>query len=441
MTTRSAIRSRRARIVAITYTQIAYTAHVFPCKVPFRLAVQETVFVTIAIDVRSPTSIRVNFSAPLLDHPGLAVPALYAIDPPVEVLAAIPETSETPSYVDLTIGEQQDGVTHTLTAHAVRSAADTPLFATFPGTGFAPTIVLAGANGSTRIRVRFSELMSPSSGLLVAASYTLTALGASTPRSVSSVSAMGVDEPSTVELLLSGPLSPGANGYSLDVAGTLADVAGNPLGSPPSQPITGPAPGANVDHVALALDRLLEQWRGKPKIEGLLSAWVRPFNDLEQALQDMLAYRSIATGFGAQLDGIGDNVAMLRNGASDELYRRRLLANGMAARASSTGEEILAILRVLDAGFAPSAISLIPAYAAAFGATGLVAEGELAEGHWVGRFLHRITGAGIRSIYFFEESGPGVELLILEEETDPGTGGTLEEETAPGLGELFGEAV
>lgn len=76
-----------------------------------------------------------------------------------------------------------------------------------------------------------------------------------------------------------------------------------------------------TDHVAQALNRLLEQYR-RPRMQSLIRAIVQHVQKLENALYSLNAGRQIYQGnaYGAQLDGVGEIVGVKRNGLEDPEY-------------------------------------------------------------------------------------------------------------------------
>lgn len=73
-------------------------------------------------------------------------------------------------------------------------------------------------------------------------------------------------------------------------------------------------------HVQDALDRLLQQYRGRPNIQGLITAFAQHVQKLENALYPLDAGRQIFNAVGKQLDGLGEIVGIKRNGISDAEY-------------------------------------------------------------------------------------------------------------------------
>lgn len=84
------------------------------------------------------------------------------------------------------------------------------------------------------------------------------------------------------------------------------------------------APKIN-DHVAQALERLLQQYKSRPLIAGMYTALIVQVQALEDMLYSLDAGRQIWDGtstpaIGAQLDGIGEIVGIARNGLPDNEY-------------------------------------------------------------------------------------------------------------------------
>lgn len=73
-------------------------------------------------------------------------------------------------------------------------------------------------------------------------------------------------------------------------------------------------------HVTDAQARLLQQYKGKPRIQGLLQALVNQIQDLEDSTFAIDAGRQLINAQGIQLDGIGQIVGINRNGLSDAVY-------------------------------------------------------------------------------------------------------------------------
>jgi hypothetical protein len=98
-----------------------------------------------------------------------------------------------------------------------------------------------------------------------------------------------------------------------------------------------------TEHVQTALDRLLQQYKGKPKFEGFISALAQRVQDTENALKELFEERSIETAIGVNLDIIGEIVGLPRpTGQSDEDYRDDLKIKIVQNLNEGTPEEFIA---------------------------------------------------------------------------------------------------
>lgn len=117
-----------------------------------------------------------------------------------------------------------------------------------------------------------------------------------------------------------------------------------------------------TDHVARGLALLTDQWRGKPAVRAILSAWLAKVQEIEDTLGGVLAI-TIATGEGQQLDDLGAILGTARAGLTDTVYRRLLAGASIAIGSSGQGDRLLA---ALDAMSAPGdAFSLVEQFPAA----------------------------------------------------------------------------
>lgn len=77
-----------------------------------------------------------------------------------------------------------------------------------------------------------------------------------------------------------------------------------------------------ANHVERGLERILEQFKNKEKIKGLISAFIKPLQGAEDTLKDMVTNRSLENAEGVQLDLIGEIVGLERLfQQSDDDYR------------------------------------------------------------------------------------------------------------------------
>lgn len=102
-----------------------------------------------------------------------------------------------------------------------------------------------------------------------------------------------------------------------------------------------------LTHAAEAVAHLVQQFRGKPKIEAFVSLIGRQIQDLENALFSIVSTTDINTVTGTQLDVIGLLVSQPRNGHSDDVYRLFLRARILVNSSRGSVDEIIAILALL----------------------------------------------------------------------------------------------
>lgn len=73
-----------------------------------------------------------------------------------------------------------------------------------------------------------------------------------------------------------------------------------------------------------AKDRLAEQFKNSPQLQGLICSLLSEYQDLKEVFQDLLLNRSIFTADGVQLDLLGDILGLDRYGLDDDSYRTAL---------------------------------------------------------------------------------------------------------------------
>lgn len=101
------------------------------------------------------------------------------------------------------------------------------------------------------------------------------------------------------------------------------------------------------DHVAEAIARLLQQYKGRSNVEGLFTAIVQMIQKLENAMYPLIQYRQLAFAYGSQLDGLGLIIGQRRNGLSDDQYRVLLIGTIAANYSDTTSTAILNIIQTV----------------------------------------------------------------------------------------------
>lgn len=102
-----------------------------------------------------------------------------------------------------------------------------------------------------------------------------------------------------------------------------------------------------LDHEEQALGRLLEQYKGKPKLAGLIVDHAAQMQEVENALWGVYEDRLLGNAEGDQLDQIGTAVGQARGGLDDATYRLWISARIILNRSSGTLQQILAIAELV----------------------------------------------------------------------------------------------
>ncbi len=102
-----------------------------------------------------------------------------------------------------------------------------------------------------------------------------------------------------------------------------------------------------LDMLAYAKRLIPMQFRNRTNWTKLLIVITKPFQEIEDAFQDLLTLRYLSSAQGAQLDILGELVGLKRKGFDDASYLIRLRAQVLLLRSSGTQPQILRILRAV----------------------------------------------------------------------------------------------
>lgn len=103
-----------------------------------------------------------------------------------------------------------------------------------------------------------------------------------------------------------------------------------------------------TDHVTAALSRLPLQFEDKPNLIGVLTCFLQPIQELENALVDVYIQRSVLNATGVTLRMLGKLVGQAYvAGLSDDDYRRFVMARIAKNKSTGTGPDVLRIARLL----------------------------------------------------------------------------------------------
>ncbi len=186
-----------------------------------------------------------------------------------------------------------------------------------------------------------------------------------------------------------------------------------------------------TDHVAEAIARQTEQFKGKVRVEQLITILVEPIQRFEDVAWRVLTERSVSAAVGSQLDQIGFILAEPRGDKEDEEYRRHLRAAIRTYNSSGTVEDLITITKlVLDMDDA--IVWITPGYPAGLTIEirEVVVTTELATALMA--FLRRAVAATVKLVAVYwttAESGmfttDGGTGLGLGDSTDASVGGAL----------------
>lgn len=176
-----------------------------------------------------------------------------------------------------------------------------------------------------------------------------------------------------------------------------------------------------------ALDRLLEQYKGKAFIETAIKTFGDQAQSLEDSAYELIDGQEIYDAVGVQLDLLGTIVDIARNGLSDDAYRLLILGKIGQNTSDSTAAKVAQVLAVLMNSTIVQEQDLYPA------GVGLAGGGEVPEEllTLVWNLIQSSLGAGIRLEFLscFDEDeafafeGPAGTGLGFDDLTDPGLGG------------------
>ncbi len=185
-------------------------------------------------------------------------------------------------------------------------------------------------------------------------------------------------------------------------------------------------------HVAEAIGRFTEQFKNKPNLTALVSAFVERNQGVEDIVWEVYEARQLANATDVRLDDIGAIVGQPRDGRVDYIYRQWISARIVINRSNGTADDTLHVLGLIVPDYDPS---LYEYYPAAYVVRLYDYPGDFDA---IFDILRQIKPAGVRLFFEYSEY-PTSELFTLSESltvvsddllglgdaTDPGVGGRL----------------
>lgn len=105
-----------------------------------------------------------------------------------------------------------------------------------------------------------------------------------------------------------------------------------------------------TDHVARGLDRLIGQYRGKPRLDGLLTSYLLEVQALEDAIWTLRTLRTLDVATGESLRIIGRIIGRARGSLTEAEHRTALRAQIKVNRSNGKADELIEILRIMLTG-------------------------------------------------------------------------------------------
>lgn len=129
-------------------------------------------------------------------------------------------------------------------------------------------------------------------------------------------------------------------------------------GSASSAPVSVESTDGVIDHAQAAVDRLPQQFKGKPKLEALIRILCAPMVALEQAFVDLLTKRTVETAEGVQLEVLARIVGQPIVDVSETTLRSLIRARIRANKSSGFGDQVLLVARLVLTDFAADPVVL-----------------------------------------------------------------------------------
>lgn len=102
-------------------------------------------------------------------------------------------------------------------------------------------------------------------------------------------------------------------------------------------------------HAAEAVALLTDKWKGRPVVEGLLSALVKPNDDMEAAVFAALEGRCLGNARGFWLNALGSLVGEPRDGRGDTVYESVIRVRIRVNRSQGRTFDVIEVALLLDA--------------------------------------------------------------------------------------------
>ena len=101
------------------------------------------------------------------------------------------------------------------------------------------------------------------------------------------------------------------------------------------------------DYLAIANSKLLQQYKGKPNFQKILTIFSDRMDEVENVMWDLYTKRWLDSSEGQQLDNLGYNLSTERQGLNDVDYRQVLYGKIGQYNSDGTIEDLISIIKLM----------------------------------------------------------------------------------------------
>lgn len=116
-----------------------------------------------------------------------------------------------------------------------------------------------------------------------------------------------------------------------------------------------------TEHAALALARMVEQFQTADNLRALLTAFIAPLQEIDDAVWQLYMERWPAVATGINLDVLGAIVGQAREGRDDTTYRLWIQARVYVNRSTGAADDTLRVLQLIASGSTVTLTEYAPA--------------------------------------------------------------------------------
>lgn len=194
-------------------------------------------------------------------------------------------------------------------------------------------------------------------------------------------------------------------------------------------------PVKQSNHIGTGKALLIEQFKDRKNIEGMLSAYLRQIQILENTFWDIINSRLLNTAVGNQLDGLGDLVGEGRLGRNDTDYREAVRLRVRVNRSQGRAEDVMQV-----ANLAAAAVGGMAEYQEMFPAVWVVTLFSVSSPSVIARMLQSTKSAATGGYLVFTDVD-AAHMFTFDDAVSPLTGNRYKFDTVGGTDAFFPSVV